>query len=495
LKVLFIQPPDTSEGRILRDMAGRFGIRVSKTSQTFLPPLEFAYAASVLEKNGHVTRIIDAPPLGLGPEEIAAIVSDEGSDLVVTNTTPISLEYDLRFCNNIKEQAPRTLVCLAGAFVSVLPNIIFEKSKVDVVIRGEVEYTVLDLVKALPHKSFETVQGITYKANNILSTTTDRELISDLDALPFPAFHLLPVDRYYHNWFSEKDKPLMTVLSSRGCSYGCIYCPYPIGYGDCWRSRSAQNVLEEISLLVNKYNVRSILFRDQVFTFDMKRTEELCRGIIERKLNLKWHCETRVDRLSKSLMTIMKEAGCEGIHMGVESGDPQVMSRIGKPGVDVNKTKKVFAEADDLDVQTGAFFIIGLPGETKQSIWKSFELAMELNPDIVSVAAITPYPGTKLYDMAEEKGWILTKEWAKYTGFNVVMRTDELSQEDISQAIDYFNLCIGSRRKKLKKEVFSRKGFQKVLHKPSLAIKWVLKTTKNQLNNPQEEFRKWALEQ
>jgi len=475
-------------------MAGRFGIRVSKTAQTFLPPLEFAYAASVLEKNGHVAQIIDAPSIGLGSEEILTAVSKEKPELVVTNTTPISLEYDLKFCDAIKEQSPKTALCIVGAFVSVLPNIIFEKSKVDVVIKGEVEYSILDLVNALSDKRLDTVKGITYKKNNVLLKTPDRELTNDLDALPFPAFHLLPIDRYYHNWFSENDKPFMTVLSSRGCSYGCIYCPYPIGYGDCWRSRSAHNVLEEISLLVNNYSVRSILFRDQVFTFDMKRTEEICNGIIQRGLNIKWRCETRVDRLSKSLMTVMKEAGCEGIHMGVESGDPNVLSKIGKPGVDVDKTKRVFADADDIGIQTGAFFIIGLPGETRRSIWESFELAMELNPDIVSVAAITPYPGTKLYDMAEEKGWILTKDWTKYTGFNVVMRTDELSQEDIQQAIDYFNLCIGARRKKLKKEVFSRKGFQKVLHKPSLAVKWVLKTTKNQLNDPQEEFRKWALE-
>jgi anaerobic magnesium-protoporphyrin IX monomethyl ester cyclase len=495
LKTIFLQPPDTSEGRVLRDMAGRFGIRVSQDTRTFLPPLEFAYAAAVLEKRGQSCRIIDAPALGLDVAGVLEETTKEKPELIVANTTPISLKNDLAICNAIKERLSETLVCLTGAFVSILPEIALKESKVDIIIRNEIEYTVPDLLKALKDKRLKDVKGITYKENDAILKTPDRPLIKNLDELPFPAFHLLPMDRYCHDWFSEKDKPFTTMLTSRGCSYGCIYCPYPVGYGDRWRGRSAQNVLSEISLLVDKFQIRSIVFRDQVFTFDMKRTEELCRGIIEKGIHIKWRCETRVDRLSKSLMTVMKEAGCEGIHMGVESGNPQVLARIGKPGVDVDRTKKIFADAESLGIETGAFFIIGLPGETKRSIWESYELAMELNPDIVSVAAITPYPGTELYKIAEEKGWILTKDWTNYTGFDVTMRTDELSEEDIRQAIWYFNLSVRNRSKKVENEIFSQKGFRKAFLSPVKAAKWVLRTARNRFTDPREEFRQWALEQ
>ena len=494
VKTVFLQPPDPPEGKVLRGMAGRFGIRVDTNARGVLPPLDFAYAASVLEKNGFTSEIIDAPALDLDVQEVLDELSKEKADMIVMNTTPVSFEKDLEISGLIKEKSPDTLVCLTGSLVSILPEIVLNDSKVDIVVRNEIEYTVPDLLRVLEGKRFEDVKGIAYGKNGKIIKTPDRPLITNLDELPFPAYHLLPMGRYCHNWFSEKQKPFMTMLASRGCPYKCIYCPYPIGYGNLWRARSAQNVLSEIQFLVDKFHVKSILFRDQVFTFDMKRTEEICRGIVERGIDIRWRCETRVDRLSRKLMTVMKEAGCVGLHLGVESGDPEVLSRIGKPGANIDMIKRVFADADDLGIETGAFFMIGLPGETKQSVWKSFELAMELNPDIISFAAVTPYPGTELYKLAEEKGWILTRDWTRYTGFDVVMRTDDLSEEDILHALRYLNMCVGYRRKKLEKEVFSRKGFKEAFLNPSKAAKWLLSTTKNYFSNPQEEFRKWTLE-
>ena len=495
MNVVFLQPPDPPEGKVLRDMAGRFGIRVGANARGVLPPLDFAYAASVLEKNGSSAEIIDAPALHLDVQEVLEELSKEKADMIVMSTTPVSFKKDLEISDLIKEKSPDTLVCLTGSLVSILPEIALNDSKVDIVVRNEIEYTILDLFRVLEDKSFEDVRGIAYRKNDKIIKTPDRPLIMNLDELPFPAYHLLPMGRYCHNWFSEKEKPFMTMLASRGCPYKCIYCPYPIGYGEVWRGRSVQNVLDEIQFLVDKFHIKSILFRDQVFTFDMKRTEEICRGIIERGIDVKWRCETRVDRLSRKLMTVMKEAGCVGLHLGVESGDPEVLSKIGKPGVNIDTIKRVFADADDLGIETGAFFMIGLPGETKQSLWKSFELAMELNPDIISFAAVTPYPGTELYKIAEEKGWILTRDWTRYTGFDVVMRTDDLSEEDILHALRYLDMCIRYRRKILEKEVFSKKGFKEAFLNPLRATTWLLNAAKNWFSNSQEEFRKWALKE
>lgn len=496
VKAIFLQPPDPPEGKVIRDMAGRFGIRINSSAQGVLPPLDFAYAASVIEKNGFLAEIIDAPAIRLGVREVLQHISEEKADLIVMNTTPTSFKNDLKIIDLIKGKSRDALLCLTGTFVSILPEIALSDSKVDLVISNEIEYTVLDLAKALTHtKGFEGVNGIVYRRNGEIIKTPDRPLIMNLDELPFPAYHLMPVDRYCHNWFSEKDKPFMTLLASRGCPYGCIYCPYPIGYGKVWRGRSVQNVLEEIQLLTDNFHVKSILFRDQVFTFDMKRTAEICEGIIDRGIDVAWRCETRVDKLTRKLMAVMKEAGCVGLHLGVESGDPKVLSRFGKPGVKIDTIKRVFADADELGIETGAFFMIGLPGETKQSVWKSFELMMELNPDIVSFGVVTPYPGTELCKLAKEKRWILTNDWTRYTGFDVIMRTDCLSREDILRLLKYLSLCVGYRTKKLRREVFSQKGLKEAFLRPSKTAKWLLNSVKNLLDSPIERFRNWTLEE
>jgi anaerobic magnesium-protoporphyrin IX monomethyl ester cyclase len=472
-------------------MAGKFGILVSKDAQAFLPPLEYAYAASILEKLGHRVNIIDAPALGFNRQDVIDAVKKERPDLLVSSVTPVSLTNDLKICNDLKTILPDSLIALTGTFASVMPEVVLN-SHVDLVARNEIEYTLPELVDVYKTRDFDKVKGIAYKENGKILKTSDRELIQDLDVLPFPAYHLLPMDKYYHNWFSPEDKPFMTVLSSRGCPFGCTYCPYPVGYGRQWRARSVKNVVDEIRILTEKYRVQSILFRDQVFTFDMKRTEQFCRQIIESKIRFKWRCETRIDRLTKPLMETMKEAGCIGIHMGVETGDPELLSRVGKPGINLDQTKRVFSAAKAVGIQTGAFFIIGLPGENKRTVYESYELATELSPDIVSVAAVTPYPGTDLYNLAKQKGWILSEDWSKYTGFNVVMKTDDLTAEDIREAMSFFTKCLDIRDKAKQNAKFSRKDVKKAVKQPSRTARHVLNRIENKIKDPQKEFKAWA---
>jgi radical SAM superfamily enzyme YgiQ (UPF0313 family) len=490
MKTVFLQPPDPLTYRVIRDHAGKFGIRT--TWQVLLPPLDFAYAASVLEREGYCFEIIDAPALGMSTQEIIDRILKDKPDLIVMNTTPISLNEDLQICGSLKEKAPNICICLTGSFVSALPEIALKNSNVDIVIKSEIEYTIPELLKVFEHKCFRNVKGIIYKKDDKIIETPNRPLIVNLDELPFPAYHCLPIDKYYHSLLPEK--PLITMLTSRGCPYGCIYCPYPFGYGESWRGRSPKNVLSEIQFHVDNFHVKSIIFRDQVFTFDMKRTGKICRGIIERGLDIKWICETRVDKITRGLMMKMKEAGCEGLHLGVESGDEKILSRTAKKGVSIDMIKRVFSDAKDVGIKTGAFFMIGLPGETKQSIWKSFKLMEEINPDRVFLAAVTPYPGTELYKLAEEKGWILTQDWTRYTGFEIVMRTDDLSKEDIARAFKYWNLLIRYRKKALENEVFSKKGAKKVFLNPFRAAKWIVNTARYWFTNPKKEFKKWALD-
>lgn len=437
MKTLFIEPPFPPNCQLTRGQIGKFGTRAPP--KTVFPPLDFAYAAAVLEKNGYEFELIDAPALNLNVHRLLERVSIDEPTLTIINTSAISLTTDLKVASLIKERSPDSLICVTGSLPSVIPEVALSKKAIDIVIRGEIEFTIVELLKALDGGQLQDVHAIAYKKDGVIVKNPNEPFNLNLDDLPFPAYHHLPVDRYYYSLLPKR--PFVTMLTSRGCPFGCMYCPYPIGFGNVWRKRSPVNVLNEIQYLVDKFGVKSILFNDQVFTYDMKRAEEICRGIVDRGIDVKWRCETRVDRLSEKLMRKMREAGCVGLHLGIESGDPKILSRVAKRGLNIDMIKKIFAMARDIGIETSAFFIIGLPGETKRSIWKSYKLAREINPDIVQFTMITPYPGTKLYNMAKEKGWILTEDWTRYNLLNVVMRTDELSEQDLTCARNYLEAC------------------------------------------------------
>jgi len=474
-KIVLVQPPDPSGTQILRDHMGKFGIvqqSLSRLQYDLLPPLDLAYSAALLEKKGHEISIIDSPALGLDSSRVLHRIINENPDLIVISTSGVSVDEDLGFAEIIKKETDK-LVAVSGLYISLFPEFALRRG-VDLVIRDEIEYTTLTLSQNL--SNFDDIKGLFYMKNGSIVQTPKRSIIKNLDELPFPSYHLLPMENYRYHLLK---KPFTTVLSSRGCPFGCIYCPYPLGYGDIWRGRSPENVLAELKLLVEKFNIKSVLFRDQVFTYDMKRAEKICDGIIQEGLDIEWRCETRVDRLSKNLMNKMKEAGCNGIHLGVESGDPKILKSVAKLGLTIDSIKKVFRDAKEVGLETVAFFMIGLPGETKESISKTFKLAKELKSDITWFTAAAPVPGTKLYELAEKKGWILTKDWKKYSGREVVMRTDNLTEHEIKNALNDAKIMFSSSGMSLIKKGFSRKGISLALSNPKKVMKYVFSKFKS----------------
>ena len=468
-KIILVQPPDPPQTQILRDHMGKFGILKKSSSiirDDVLPPLDLAYSASLLEKNGHEVDILDSPTLGLNSTQVLQLITKENPELVVINTSSVSIKHDLDFAADVKNVVDGAIV-VTGPHVTLNPNIALQKKEIDLVICGEIEYTILELSQKL--SSFGDIKGITYKENGNIINTPKRPLITQLDELLPPAYHLLPMKKYSYHLL--KKRPFITVLSSRGCPFGCIYCPYPLGYGNVWRGRSPENVLSELKMLVEKYGIKSVLFRDQVFTFDMGRTEKICEGMVRDGIDIEWRCETRIDRLSKNLMVKMKKAGCAGIHVGVESGDPAILRKTAKVGITVDQIKKVFREAKEVGLETVAFFIIGLPGETKESISRTLNLAKTLSSDITWFTAAVPYPGTKLHELAEKKGWILTKDFEKYTGREVVMRTDDLTEDDIRMALLEAKKMFLSRTD-LIKMLFTRKGLSILFSSPRTAMEF-----------------------
>lgn len=198
--------------------------------------------------------------------------------------------------------------------------------------------------------------------------------------------------------------------------------------------KSVERIIAEITFLKNNFGINGFLFRDQLFTHNRERVLQLCEEIIRKKLDINWLIEARPDQVNLELVKKMKEAGCFRIHYGVETGEPELLKKTGKPGVEIADVKRAFEITKNAGIFTVAFLIIGLPGETKESIRHTFNLLRELNPDKVNVNVLTPYPGTKLYKTALERGWIQSDDWSAYTSYNAVMTAGELDVEQLVRA-------------------------------------------------------------
>jgi radical SAM superfamily enzyme YgiQ (UPF0313 family) len=471
--VLLIQPPDPEGLIVLRDHAGKFGIIEKKTSMVrydIFPPLDLAYSAALLEKNDFDVSIIDSPTLNLEKSEILKEVMIKNPNLIFVNTSGGSISSDLDFASWLKNTSKVETVALTQVFS---PEDILKKGNVDVFIRGEIEYTILELCQKYP--DIKKIKGLFFKRGDKFFYNPKRSLIKNLNELPFPAYHLLPMNKYSHHMF--KIKNFTTALTSRGCPFGCIYCLYPLGYGNIWRGRSPENVLGELKILTEEYKVKSILFRDQVFNFIPKRAEKICDGMIKEDIDIEWRCEARVELFSKKLLKKMKQAGCIGINVGIESGDPIILKNIAKGGVSeqhIRKVKKFFNDAREVGLESLAFFMIGFPGETKESISNTFKLAKEIKANHAWFSSVVPYPGTKLYELAEKRGWLLTRDMSNYTGRSVVMKTDSLTEEEIKNAVDTGNFMFSKDSVQLLKTIFSLRGISSAILDPKKAFNFTL---------------------
>jgi radical SAM superfamily enzyme YgiQ (UPF0313 family) len=465
-KIILVQPSDPPGMRILRDHMGRFGVKSFKYD--LLPPLDLAYSASLLEKNGFEVEILDCAASGLKKSKAIKKILKKSSDLIIVNTSGISASDDLDFAHQLKNST-NAFIGVIGPYINHYPENVFSK-KIDVVISGEVEYTILELANEIP---LDKIKGISFKNNDKIIKNPSRELITNLDELPFPAYHLLPMKKYSYWYLPEM--PFTTFQSSRGCSFKCIYCPYSLDSNSVWRGRSAENVLSELKLLKEKYKIESILFRDQIFTLDMKRAEEICNGISKEGLDFEWRCETRADCLSKNLMVKMKDAGCVGVHMGVESGDQNLSKNIAKVGLSLDRVREVFNYAREIDLGTRAFFIIGLPGETKETIQRTLEFARELKANDYFFNSATPFPGTKLYEIAEKEGWITDKNWEKFVVEEAVMRNESLTEDEIKCFTQAANKEFGGMKINDIQTILNRRSLEVALSEPKLAAIYIWK--------------------
>jgi radical SAM superfamily enzyme YgiQ (UPF0313 family) len=431
MKVLLLNPQPERDVVISRDHMGGFGFEIK--SANMIPPLTLAYCAAMVEADGFAVDILDAVALRWRPARVLEWVKNRSYNFIAVNTGTPSIADDLAIADALKQSAPNSVLALLGPHVSVFAEDALRASRADTVVRGEPENTFAEVARALADgKSIEGIPGISFKRDGEIHHNPSRPLIKDLDSLPFPARHLLPMEKYQSAVWGKK--PFTTMLTSRGCYYGCSYCPYRIGHGTEWRGRSPENVAAEIEECVHRHSVREILFRDPLFTADKKRALGICALIGERGIQVDWRCETRADLLDEEMVDAFARAGCKGINFGVESGSEQILRGVGRKQIPRERLAGIFRRCRQAGVETLAFFIIGLPGETAETVRETIDLAVSVGPDAAQFTAATPYPDTPYYEYLKREG-LLKQDWSLFTSRAPVVGTRELDPEQLRRLI------------------------------------------------------------
>jgi radical SAM superfamily enzyme YgiQ (UPF0313 family) len=324
------------------------------------------------------------------------------------------------------------IIILGGAHATLMPiETITNNPPIDVIIKNEGEQTIIDILLAIENDTdLDSINGITYRKNG---TVIDKEQVSDftdLDNLPFLAYHLLPWSEYKPQPPHGLNKPFTAFITSRGCPYRCSYCSKPI-FGSKFRSQSAKRVVDEIEYFVNTYGIKEIAFYDDVFTLNRKRTYEIAEEILRRGLRIDWTCETRVNLVDKELLAHMKKAGCYKIAYGIESASQEILSALNKD-ITIEMVEKAIRATQEVKMLTVGYFMIGSPHETAKTAKDTIEFAKRLKLDFAQFALTMPYPGTELWNIyTENKQVVVPWDKLRYDGSH-----DELTPAFESEAMN-----------------------------------------------------------
>ncbi len=443
------------------------------------PHLGLAYLAAVSERRGDEVVIFDAD---VEDRSVQDFIQEFKPHLVgITANTP-QVKQAWRTARAIKEIHDVPIV-LGGPHVSVLPEESCEKPYVDIVVRGEGEDAWIDISNRLEsflkdqpsfstqaflhpeNEIFDDCLGITYKTSDgQIHNNPDRPPIADLDSLPWPAYHHFRMEKYT-NLQPATDRVdgarSFSILTSRGCPYRCTFCSQSI-MPIKWRSRSPENVLEEWRHLVEDLGAQEIGVLDDSANIRVKRLERLAHLLIENQLNhVPWIFVNgiRANLASKELLSLLKQAGLKRVAFGVETGDPEILRTIDKK-VDHDTIRQAFKNAKEVGLETIAFMIIGLPGETRETMQRTIDFAIELDPLIANFSMMTPYPGTKVYEIVKRQGRFLIQDWEDYVFFEQKARyelgdmTAELVEEMYRKAYRQFYLRPGPIWRRVKTKDF-----------------------------------------
>ena len=399
-----------------------------------VPPLGLAYLAGILRREGVEVRILDLLMARYSPRLLRRELDEFRPHVVGATCSTVNFKAASRILRLCKEHDPGLVTLIGGPHASfVAADLIREAPWIDAVVIGEGDHTIVELVEALSQRGdLAGVAGIAFRRNGAPVVTTPRPLIKDLDSLPLPARDLLPISKY------RALKVPCTVITSRGCPFGCIFCSAPRMFGRGVRYRSPKLVIDEIEMINRELGFQEINIVDDTFTVKEPHVQAICQGIRDRGLNITWSVYSRVDTINPRVLNTMREAGCDWVCFGLESGSQRILDTI-KKRITTAKSREAIKMATESGLHVLASFILGLPGENPETAGQTVGLARDLF-DTYKVAygfhLLAPMPGTEVRERADEYGIrILTQNWSRYNANRPVAETTTFSAGQMMEIV------------------------------------------------------------
>lgn len=421
-------------------------------------PLGIGYLAAVLENNGYTVDVIDCQVLKPTCEELEGELTRLQPDIVGVTSATLTYEPALEIVRTAKRACPNCLTMLGGPHVTVMDEeTLSESPEVDIVVRGEGEQTVLELAHLVSNsnmKNLGEVAGVTFRKNGQIFRTHDRSFIQNIDTLPYPALKHFQLSKY-----RVFGKTYLPIITSRGCPFQCTFCLSSRMCGRSFRVRSPRKVVDELEWLKDTYGAEAFAFYDDTFTFDRKRVLEICEEMKKRNVDLPWDCRTRVDQVSKEVLVKMRDANCQLIHFGVESGSQKMLDAM-KKGTTVEQNEKAIKLTKEVGISVAISVIVGYPGETVDMFNKTLDFIRRTEPDYVYMCEAVPYPGTELYKLLKDSGWEMSAEWSRYHEETQVFKNPLLPLQKIEEMkkafYDHFFSASYFVHKSLRRDFYSR---------------------------------------
>jgi hopanoid biosynthesis associated radical SAM protein HpnJ len=427
MRTMLLNPP--SYGGIDGGAGSRYQAR--REIRSFWYPTWLAYPAGLIPDS----KLVDAPADGLDAADVVRLAS--GFDLIVMSTSTPTVSHDVRLAELLKMHYPNVKIGCVGPHTMVLPMETMAMSNaLDFVTTGEYDFAVAELAAGVPMRD---VRGIAYRSpEGLLSRTPNRPLINDLDALPFVTqiyARDLTIGNYYNGYLKH---PYISLYTGRGCRARCTYCLWPQTIsGHVYRTRSPENVHEEMLLARQLFpHVKEFFFDDDTFTEDQKRAETMARML--KPLGITWSCNARAN-VRRETLKVLKECGLRLLTVGFESGNQTILNNM-KKGIRLDQAREFMRAAKDLGILVHGAFILGLPGETPETIEETMRYALALDPYSIQVSLVAPYPGTEIYAQGIKEGWVVREGEDLLKGGiqNAAISYDGLSREEIFAAVERF---------------------------------------------------------
>jgi anaerobic magnesium-protoporphyrin IX monomethyl ester cyclase len=422
-----------------------------------------AYLAAILEENDHEVTVIDCPASEIDLQQLKNKLASIQPNLIgITSMTP-TIQSALQSANIAKEASPDAIVILGGPHTTFMDKQVLEEEKnVDIIVRGEGEKTLLEITQNISNKkNLNQIEGITFRKEKEIIRTPDRKYIQNLDELPRPAYHHFPLEKY--RLFGRR---ILPIITSRGCPSQCSFCTTSRIFGKAFRARSPKNVVDELEWLRDEHGADAFSFYDDTFTLNKSRALEICSEIKKRKINLPWDCQTRVSTVSKEMLTKMREANCQQVFFGVESGCQQILNAVNK-GTTVEQNKAAIKLAKETGLFVAVSVMVGYPGETPDMLNQTIDLLRETEPDDAYICVATPYPGTELRKVIEDLGWNISNDWKRYDTTAPVFDNPNLSIEDVTRIRSKFYDSFYSPKYVLR-HIFKKNFYSRVMARTAI---------------------------